>query len=138
MKYLFSLFWQRTTKKKTLWLFSFIYSLNFSQQNREKRAKVSHWVHIGKTWKTHTHTHRHHRRHTHTPTHTQTRKRETEKWITVKGCVEQLKKLRNFLIKFFFPKFLSRQKGTWWTARIAIARKICSTRFYYCSTPFEQ
>ncbi len=28
--------------------------------------------------------------------------------------------------------------GTWWTARIAIARKICSTRFYYCSTPFEQ
>jgi hypothetical protein len=29
-------------------------------------------------------------------------------------------------------------EGTWWTARIAIARKICSTRFYYCSTPFEQ
>ncbi len=24
------------------------------------------------------------------------------------------------------------------TARIAIARKICSTRFYYCSTAFEQ
>ena len=28
--------------------------------------------------------------------------------------------------------------GTWSSARIAIARKICSTRFYYCSTPFEQ
>ena len=48
-------------KTKKLRLFSFIYSLNFFQQNREKRAKVSHWVHIGKTWKTDTHTHTHHR-----------------------------------------------------------------------------
>ena len=28
--------------------------------------------------------------------------------------------------------------GSWSSARIAIARKICSTQFYYCSTPFEQ
>ena len=28
--------------------------------------------------------------------------------------------------------------GSWSSARIAIAQKICSTRFYYCSTPFEQ
>ncbi len=34
--------------------------------------------------------------------------------------------------------FLFTFYGTWSSARIAIARKICSTRFYYCSTPFEQ
>ncbi len=49
-------------------------------------------------------------------------------------------------IWFFFQNFAgwklsakeTTEMGTWWTARIAIARKICSTRFYYCSTPFEQ
>ncbi len=61
---------QTTTKKKNLPLFSFIYSLNFFQQNREKRAKVSHWIHIGKTWKTDTHTHTHTQTHTHTHCHT--------------------------------------------------------------------
>jgi hypothetical protein len=39
---------------------------------------------------------------------------------------------------FFLFQKLKPLGGTWWTARIAIARKICSTRFYYCSTPFEQ
>ncbi len=33
---------------------------------------------------------------------------------------------------------LAKLSGSWSSARNSFARKICSTRFYFCSTPFEQ
>ncbi len=56
------------------------------------------------------------------------------------------KQLSNNVISLYLHVYLGKlfslsfkwNNGTWWTARIAIARKICSTQFYYCSTPFEQ
>jgi len=35
-----------------------------------------------------------------------------------------------------FPRYI--QVGSWSSARNLFAWKICSTQFYYCSTPFEQ
>ncbi len=66
-------------QKKNLPLFSFIYSLNFFQQNREKEQKF-HTEYIlerlekqtHKHTQTHTHTDTHTHRHTHTQTHTHT------------------------------------------------------------------
>ncbi len=48
----------------------------------------------------------------------------------------QLYYVNNFVFKANVK--LNKPIGTWSSARIAIARKICSTRFYYCSTAFEQ
>ena len=59
------------------------------------------------------------------------------------ACYFLLKQVYNCVNKKWPPNLailtpINYLDGTWWTARIAIARKICSTRFYYCSTPFEQ